>query len=132
MIQCQQHLSIFVSSRIHDNRSQRVSFAQMMSCFVHYNVTSSQYLKSWGDRQPWDCVLNLSQQAKNITFYYINTNEIPGELLRENLISSHVKITCFILLHEKFLEFDWLRAVAFQLNLKYLHVKITNLLPVVV
>ena len=47
-----------------------------------------------GDRQPWDCVLNLSQHAKNITFYYINTNEIPGELLRENLISSHVKITC--------------------------------------
>ena len=29
--------------------------------------------------------------------------------------------------HEKFLQFDWLRAVIFQLNLKYLHVKITNL-----
>ena len=28
-----------------------------------------------------------------------------------------------ILLHEKFLQFDWLRAVVFQLNLKYLHVK---------
>ena len=28
------------------------------------------------------------------TDYYINTNEIPGELSRENLISSHVKITC--------------------------------------
>ena len=38
----------------------------------------------------------------------------------------------FILLHEKFLQFDWLRAVVFQLNLKYLHVKITNLLWVVV
>ena len=37
-----------------------------------------------------------------------------------------------ILLHEKFLQFDWLRAVVFQLNLKYLHVKITNLLRVVV
>ena len=37
-----------------------------------------------------------------------------------------------ILLHEKFLQFDWLRAVVFQLNLKYLHVKITNLLAVVV
>ena len=33
-----------------------------------------------------------------------------------------------ILLHEKFLKFDWLRAVVFPLNLKYLHVKITNLL----
>ena len=26
-------------------------------------------------------------------FYYINTNEIPGELSRENLISSHENIT---------------------------------------
>ena len=31
-------------------------------------------------------------------------------------------------LHEKFLQFDWLKAVVFQLNLKYLRVKITNLL----
>ena len=29
-------------------------------------------------------------------------------------------ITTFILLHEKFLLFDWLRGVVFQLNLKYL------------
>ena len=42
------------------------------------------------------------------------------------------EITPVILLHEKFLQFDWLRAVEFQLNLKYLHVKITNLLRVVV
>ena len=32
----------------------------------------------------------------------------------------------FIPLHEKFLQFDWLRAVVFQLNLKYPHVKITK------
>ena len=37
-----------------------------------------------------------------------------------------------ILLHEKFFQFDWVRAVVFQLNLKYLHVKITKLLQVVV
>ena len=35
-------------------------------------------------------------------------------------------IPIIILLHEKFLQFDWLRAVVFQLNLKYLHVKITT------
>ena len=29
-------------------------------------------------------------------------------------------------------QFDWLRAEVFQLNLKYLHVKITNILRVVV
>ena len=34
-------------------------------------------------------------------------------------------ITMIIPLHDKFLQFDWLRAVVFQLNLKYLHVKIT-------
>ena len=37
-----------------------------------------------------------------------------------------------ILLHEKFMQFDWLRAVVFQLNLKYLEMKIANLLRVVV
>ena len=41
-------------------------------------------------------------------------------------------ICTFIILHEKFLQFDWLRSVVFQLNLKYLHVKITNHLWVVV
>ena len=30
------------------------------------------------------------------------------------------------------MQFDWLRAVVFQLNLKYQHVKITHLLRVVV
>ena len=41
-------------------------------------------------------------------------------------------VNWFILLHEKFLQFDWLRAVVFQLNLKYLRVKITKPLRVVV
>ena len=41
-------------------------------------------------------------------------------------------IIIIILLHKKFLQFTWLRAVVFQLNLKYPHVKITNLLQVVV
>ena len=36
----------------------------------------------------------------------------------------------FLPLH--FLQFDWLRAVVVQLNLKHLHVKITKLLQVVV
>ena len=40
------------------------------------------------------------------------------------------KFALHILLHEKFLQFDWLRAVVFQLNMKYLYVKITNLLRV--
>ena len=43
-----------------------------------------------------------------------------------------IAVVTFILQHEKFLQFHWLRAVVFKLNLKYLHVKITNLLRVVV
>ena len=41
-------------------------------------------------------------------------------------------ITSIILQQEKFLQSDWLRAMVFQLNMKYLHVKISNLLWVVV
>ena len=44
------------------------------------------------------------------------------------ILTIRFKITAVVLQHEKFLQFDWLRAVVFQLNLKYLHVKITNLL----
>ena len=33
--------------------------------------------------------------------YYINTNEIPGELSRGNLKSSHVKISLLLWLHNK-------------------------------
>ena len=39
----------------------------------------------------------ISKQDENISFYYINTSEIPSELSRENFISSHVKMTCFII-----------------------------------
>ena len=54
-------------------------------------------------------------------------SSVPKEAIVERYC-----ITTIILLHEKLLQFDWLRAVVFQLNLKYVHVKITNLLWVVV
>ena len=54
-------------------------------------------------------------------------------------VTEHFLFRCYpkdlrllIPLHEKFLQSDWLRAVVLQLNLKYLHVKITTLLWVVV
>ena len=58
-------------------------------------------------------------------------NHNYNKILKSDWLSTAL-ITAFILLHEKFLQSDWLRAVVFQLNLKYLHVKITNLLRVVV
>ena len=40
--------------------------------------------------------LTVDKWAMNISLYYINTNEILGELSHENLIFSHVKITCYL------------------------------------
>ena len=37
----------------------------------------------------------------NNSFYYINTSEIPSELSRENFISSHVKRSPSLWLHNK-------------------------------
>ena len=54
-------------------------------------------------------------------------NWLCDELPFGSGIGNEVTVPVVILLHEKFLQFDWLRAVVFQLNLKYLHVKITNL-----
>ena len=48
-----------------------------------------------------------------------------------NVSASLVFVRIYYYKNEKFLQSDWLRAVVFQLNLKYLHVKITNLLRVV-
>ena len=51
-------------------------------------------------------------------------------IISKPLLIRPPKLFRIILLHEKFLQFDLLRAVVLQLNLKYLHVKITNLLRV--
>ena len=36
-------------------------------------------------------ILMLNFGGDITSYYYINTNEIPGELSRENMLSSHVK-----------------------------------------
>ena len=41
------------------------------------------------------------RENKDVSFTYYNTNEIPGELSRENVISSHVKILPLLWLHNK-------------------------------
>ena len=43
-----------------------------------------------------------------------------------------LQINAVLLPREKFLQSDWLRAVVFQLHLKYLHVEITKPLRVIV
>ena len=85
-------------------------------------------------------ILNYKKTAH---YYKFCNNELffvvdcLPEVLQASVLHPHPirwrrQITVIIPLHDKFLQFDWLRAVVFQLNLKYLHVKITNLLRVVV
>ena len=67
-----------------------------------------------------------------VVFFVLSVDLIIFPSKTENVIVA-ITITIVILLHEKFLQFDWLRAVVFQLNLKYLHVKISlqiMLLPI--
>ena len=42
-----------------------------------------------------------SVSVYNNYFYYVNTNEIPGELSHENLMFSHVKMSPLLWLHNK-------------------------------
>ena len=51
-------------------------------------------------------LVSRENEPKNIFFYYINTNEIPSELSRENMISSHVKRSLLLWLHIKIAPFD--------------------------
>ena len=63
--------------------------------------------------RPSSSVDNTLRDLHN-SFYHINTNEIPGELSRENLISSHVKIWPLLWLqnkshlsHQKTIKLKW-------------------------
>ena len=42
-------------------------------------------------------MINYIIVLKNL-FYYVNTNEIPGGLSRENMISLHAEMTCYLLM----------------------------------
>ena len=82
----------------------------MIQLTLTLKMTAAQVVKmsvTVSNNRVWDCnypyhhasptykVTIIAMQSNN-WFYYINTNEIPGELWRENLISSHVKITCYL------------------------------------
>ena len=62
-------------------------------------------------------VNSFPRRSRSLTFPSAIPSIIPS--------SRQSWITSLILLPEKFLPFDCLRAEVFQLNLKYLHVKIT-------
>ena len=78
--------------------------------------------------------LNINEECKGKKPFSFSVSFLPSEIYRLDIKNTPAS-NFFLhlrLLHEKFLQFDSLRAVVFQLNFKYLHVKITNLLWVVV
>ena len=80
---------------------------------------------------PWPFII--------LSFHYTETKILTVHTRRQIAVMCCYNVTChvwcvptFIPLHEKFLQFDWFRAVVFQQKLKYLHVKITKPLQVLV
>ena len=78
-------------------------------CIVCSITAGNDFSVQWGTsssggsrlkRDTHKMITNNNKKLNN-SFYYINTNEIPGELSRENLISSHVKISPLLWLHNK-------------------------------
>ena len=68
-------------------------------CIVCSITAGNDFSVQWGTsssggsrlkRDTHKMITNNNKKLNN-SFYYINTNEIPGELSRENLISSHAK-----------------------------------------
>ena len=103
-----------------------VSFFSGYSCQLHHN----QRLIPSTDVMQLTLTLKMTTALAVETSVTINKQSYSG--LHSLHPDDHTQPTYVVVLHEKLLQFDWLRAVVFQLNLKYLHVKITNLLRVVV
>ena len=87
-------------------------------------LTSLQPLKRYNNVYiPW--LMSRNKWIKEANEYQSVINTILAKVKTQPVINPNIFVV--ILLHEKFLWVDWLGAVVFQLNLKYLHVKITNL-----
>ena len=56
--------------------------------YIHVNASSLNFKPAY--------YTSLKSDLSEYFIYYINTNEMPSEFSRENLISSQVKITCYL------------------------------------
>ena len=104
----------------------------MIQLTLTLKMTAAQVVKmsvTVSNNPVWDCnhsynnmllllLRSLLLQCRAIIGYI----ELINSILTIAIINKNIDIQYFILLHEKFLQSDWLRA----------HVKITNLLQVVV
>ena len=80
-------------------------------------------------RKPPEMIVRQHDSGKKRTVKRLCVTNVTGlhkkVCLKESEFWRKV-VSNIMLLHEKFLQFDWLRAVVFQLNLKYLHVIYTT------
>ena len=107
-----------IHSKLGNAVNSNVSTQDMESNIAYNSFTSSKSLSMDDIRH---IVMRSSKKSCSL-------DPVPTSLVVECMD----ELLPFILLHKKLLQFDWLRAVVFQLILKYLNVKITNLLWVVV
>ena len=75
----------------HCSETNRKRLLRRLQFWKHRFFLKSKMLIKWFEFFIWSWIFSLEKKL----LYYINTNEIPGELSRENMISSHVKITCY-------------------------------------
>ena len=72
----------------------------------------------------------FADESQN-SVYYINTSEIPSELSRENFISSHVKITCYLHTWRDHHGYDYITNRAFftgvYIRNRILHARLWNI-----
>ena len=68
-------------------------------------------LRKLSIEKDWPCLICMSETSSA----NMKSTKLPQDTNQNN-----PELSKIILLHEKFLQFDWLRAVVFQLNLKYL------------
>ena len=82
-------------------------------------LTSLQPLKRYNNVYiPW--LMSRNKWIKEANKYQSVINTILAKVKTQPVINPNIFVV--IVLHEKFLQVDWLGAVVFQLNLKYLHV----------
>ena len=89
-------------------------------------------IKGWGKKTPIQTILfSLLHPSLKPQIWEICVTRVLANVMSKS--TKYLRgFEIFILLHAKFQQFEWLSAVVFQLNLKHLQLKITNLLRVVV
>ena len=104
--------------RVVSEKNYKKYLSEMVLCFIGVYAINSLLLRNVSlVRATLEYKFGVSVRPFNILYGSMSDKLLP------NFAAKFISV--FILVPEKFLSFDWLRAEVFQLNLKYLHGKIT-------